>query len=181
MFKLSSKLTAKVLDYYFLNPTAEKYINELAEILGEDKHNLRKKLKELEADGILQVRSSGRQMYYSLNQKYPFLKAVKELHQAKYGVESYLREGLHKIHGIKEAFIFGSYASGKMHTDSDLDLLVVGKYPEEALTTLTTKLQRRIGREINAVEMSEKEYAEKKRKGHDLLRHIFSHQYVKLI
>lgn len=181
MLKLSSKLTAKILDYYFLNPSAEKYINELAAILEEDKHNLRKKLKELEAEGILNVRSSGRQIYYALNRKYPLLKAVKELHQAKYGVENYLREGLHKIHGVKEAYIFGSYASGRLRAESDLDLLVVGKFPEEELTTLTTELQKRIGREVNAVEMSEKEYAEKKRKGHDLLKHIFSHQYVKLV
>ena len=78
MFNIKSKITIKVLNYYFLNPKAKKYINELAGILEIDLGNLDKKLKELKMEGILCSESAGKERYYFLNNKYPLLKEVKK-------------------------------------------------------------------------------------------------------
>ncbi len=48
MFQFRSKITVKVLGYFFLNPHESRYINELAEILDLDAGNLYRKLKEME-------------------------------------------------------------------------------------------------------------------------------------
>jgi len=52
MISLRSKVTIKLLDYYFLNPEAQVYINELTRILGLDPKNTETKLKELEKEGF---------------------------------------------------------------------------------------------------------------------------------
>ena len=48
MISLRSKVAVKLLDYYFLNPEAQHYINELARILELDPKNTETKLKEFE-------------------------------------------------------------------------------------------------------------------------------------
>ena len=48
MISLRSKVAIKLLDYYFLNPEAQAYINELARILELDPKNTETKLKEFE-------------------------------------------------------------------------------------------------------------------------------------
>ena len=53
MLRFRSKITIKVLNYYFLNPQKSHYVNELARILGVDPANLFRKLRELEKEGIL--------------------------------------------------------------------------------------------------------------------------------
>ena len=71
MLNLKSQITAKLLGYYFVNPQAKIYINQLARTLEVDPTNLMRKLKEFERDGLLASEFSGKQRYYFLNKKYP--------------------------------------------------------------------------------------------------------------
>jgi len=63
MISLRSKITIKLLDYYFLNPNAQVYINELARILEIDPKNTETKLKELEMEGLFKSEFRGKQRY----------------------------------------------------------------------------------------------------------------------
>jgi len=71
MISLKSKVTGKVLDYFFINPDSSLYVNELSEKLGLDKRTLVKKLKEIEKEGLLKSESRGNLKLYSINRKYP--------------------------------------------------------------------------------------------------------------
>lgn len=84
MLEYRSKITQKVLGYYFLNPERSHYINEFADLLSVDPGNLFRKLKELELEGILISETHGNQRYFSLNKKYPLLHEVKKIYNAKY-------------------------------------------------------------------------------------------------
>jgi len=50
MISLKSKITRKLLNYFFLNPKESLYVNELSRNLALDKRNLVKKIKELETE-----------------------------------------------------------------------------------------------------------------------------------
>ena len=52
MIPLRSKVSRKILSYYFLNPSKRHYINELARLLELDPKNLHSKLVEFERLGI---------------------------------------------------------------------------------------------------------------------------------
>jgi Fic family protein len=85
MLGFRSKVTIKILNYYFLNPQKSHYVNELARILIVDPANLFRKLKELEREGVLVSEMKGNQRYFSLNKNYPLLKELKKLLSCIYG------------------------------------------------------------------------------------------------
>ena len=45
MISFKSKVTKSILNYYFLNPDAVHYVNELAKILKADAKNMHRKLE----------------------------------------------------------------------------------------------------------------------------------------
>ena len=79
MISLRSKVTIKILNYFFINPDARHYINELARILNLDPKNVDTKLKELEKEGLLKSEFSGKQRYFYLSKKYPLLKEYRQI------------------------------------------------------------------------------------------------------
>jgi DNA-binding transcriptional ArsR family regulator len=129
MISLRSKVAIKLLDYYFLNPDARHYINELARILELDPKNTEAKLKEFEKDGLLRSEFRGKERYFFLAKSNPVLKHYRQIFLKTYGIEKRLKDALQHIKGLDEAYIFGSYASGKMDSLSDIDILAIGSHP----------------------------------------------------
>jgi len=180
MLGFRSKITIKVLNYYFLNPEKRHYVNELARILDVDPGNLFRKLKELEKEGILISETKGNQKYFSLNKKYPFLKELKKTFEAKYGFLNSIKEKLSKLKGLKEAFVFGSFAKNTLSPESDIDLLLIGEHSSLEAKKLILPLEKMIGREINIVDMTEKEFKKRKEKGDEFIKNIFSGKVIKI-
>ena len=181
MFNLSSKIANKILRYYFINPRKKNYVNELARILDVDLGNLSRKLQELENEGILSSEFSGKQKYYFINKKYPLLKETKKAFELKYGLGDLIARGLKKIKGIKEAYIFGSYAKGDFEAESDIDVLIIGSHPVMEATKALLPIQERIRREINVVDLTEKEFQKKKKDNDEFIRNIFNGKVIKIL
>lgn len=181
MIQFRSKITLKLLDYFLLNPTKAHYINELAGMFSLDPGNLFRKLRELEGEGILISENRGNQKYYSLNKNYPLLKELKKTYQVKYGLTKLLKEKLSGIKKLKEAYIFGSYASDSLQQESDIDLLLIGEHsPLEARRSLIP-FQKNIGRELNIIDLTERELEKRKRNKDEFINNIFSNKVIKLI
>jgi predicted nucleotidyltransferase len=181
MISFRSKITVKLLDYYFLNPGARRYINELARLLDLDPKNLDRKLKELEKAGLFQSEIKGKERYFFLNRKYPLLNQYRQIFLKTHGLEKKLKEIMAGTAGIKEAYIFGSYTANKMDSASDLDLLVVGDHSALDLQRPIAALQRATGREINVVNLSPREMAAKRRTKDSFICNIFKGKVVRLI
>ncbi len=179
MINFNSKITQKVLSYFFLNVDAEMYLNEMARKFEVDRANLSRKLSEWEKSGILIKNKKGNLSLYKINKKYPMLSEMKIIVQKSFGIEDELTRVLKKIKGIKQAYIFGSYADNKLNVESDIDLLLIGSYDFLKAQSEIIKLQNRYDREINTVDMDENEYAQKK--DGDLIKNIFANRYIKLI
>ena len=174
MISLRSKITRKILDFFFLNPRVKKYTNELARLLELDPKNLDRKLKELEKGGLLKSEFLGRQRYFYLNARFPLLKEYKKIILKTLGFEKDLAAALKKLPQLKEAYLFGSYAKDKMDASSDIDILLVGSHSPLAAQKVILTFQRKIGREINIVDMTKKEFAAKKRSQDNFLKNALS-------
>jgi len=74
MIPLRSEITRKLLDYFFINPHENLYVNELTRKLNLDKRNLVKKIRQLENEGILKSQSRGNLKLYSINTDYSLYK-----------------------------------------------------------------------------------------------------------
>lgn len=180
MISLRSCMTQKVLAYFFADTGEEVRVNELARLLSLDTGNLARQLIKLESAGLLISRWQGQQRLYRLNAAYPLLKEYRAIVQSAFGVEVALKAALKKVKGIKRAFIFGSYAAGKMDVHSDIDVCVVGDHASMALHKAILSVQASLRREINAVSLSVAEFEQKQKKD-PFIKNILTRSRIELI
>lgn len=181
MLKLKSQIAQRVLGYYFTNPDKTHYINELAKILDLDPGNLFRKLKELEGDGLLASSSRGNQKLFSLNKKFPLLSEYRKIYETNWGLPATLKKDFENITGLQEAYIFGSYARGKMQEHSDIDVLLVGNHDHGAVFKITSSLEEKLGREINVVDYSPEEFAKKKKLKDDFILQVLKDKLIRVV
>lgn len=179
MISLRSKVTQSVLNYFFLNPSERRYVNELARLLSVDLKNLHLKLKELEREGLLKSEFIGKERHFSLQKSHPLLKEYRKIFLQTVGFEKRLRDTFHRLPGVEEAYLFGSYAKNRMDAASDIDLLVIGSHSSIALQKITSAFQKSSGREINAISMTRGEFLKKRKSG--FLKNIFSDAHIKIL
>ncbi|MBU4216467.1 nucleotidyltransferase domain-containing protein [Candidatus Parcubacteria bacterium] len=181
MFEIKSQVTVKILGYFFLNRNKQNYINELAKILEIDPGNIDKKLKELEREGILASELRGNQKYYFLNKDFSLLKEVERLYNFKYGFGKIIADAIMEVDGVKEVYIFGSYAKGGFGDESDIDLLLVGDQSAIGARKKLAKIEKQIGREINIVNLTKKELIKKKSNKDEFISNIFANKIIKIL
>lgn len=161
MINFKSEKIKQILAFFFLNRNRSLYLKELSDILDIDKGNLSRYLNSLVGEGLLKTEISGRQKYFSLDLSYHLLPELKKMLTSEISPEAALRDILGGIKGLQQAYLFGSYVSGKFHKDSDLDLLLVGSHDLMLVRQQLASLQKRLGRDINIVDYSPLEYQEK--------------------
>ncbi|MHB8155350.1 MAG: nucleotidyltransferase domain-containing protein [Candidatus Omnitrophota bacterium] len=181
MISLRSKVTIKLLDYYFLNLHAQHYINELARILELDPKNTETKLKELEKEGLFKSEFRGKQRYFYLAKDNPVLEHYRQIFLKTHGIEKRLKDMIGNIKGFKEVYLFGSYASNKMDSSSDIDLLAIGTHSVLELQRVITNLQKDTGREFNVTNLSIKEFEAKKKNKDPFINSIFKTKIIRLV
>jgi len=178
---IRSKITKKLLNYFFLNQDSRFYINEIAKIIEEDPKNVHKKLIELKEKGLLIDEFQGNQHYFFINKKYPLLKEYKNIVLKEVGFEKTLKEELTKLKEIDSAYIFGSYTSDKLSLESDIDLLVIGNFDTLEFQKRLLKIQRLSGREINSIELTKEEFEKRIKEKDSFLKNIFSKKHIKIL
>jgi uncharacterized protein len=181
MISLRSAITKKLLNYFFINPEESLYVNELARKLGLDKRNLVKKAKELETEGILKSHARGNLKLYSIDKNYSFYHEFKKIFLRTVGLEANLKKIITETTGVKQAYIYGSYAQNNLDTHSDIDILVVGDYSMAELQGKLSRLQKEIDREINTVNLDESEYKKRLKDKGSFIAGILKRKHIKLI
>lgn len=181
MIDFKSKITEKILSFYFLNAGAKEYINELAKIIEADPGNLYRKLKEMEAEGVLCSEFSGRERYYFLNLRYPLLKELKKIYLAKYGLAAALKKRFGKLIGLSQAYIFGSYAGKNFSPESDIDILLVGSHSALEAQEAVRPLEKQLQREFNIVDFTEREFKKRKKNHDEFIADIFKNKIIKIL
>jgi predicted nucleotidyltransferase len=180
MLSLKSKITGAVLNYYFLNPEERRYVNELAGILNVDPGNLHRKLKEIEREGVLVGEKQGNQKYYFLNRKYPLLSELKKIFESEQGLPAMIEKKLSGLDGLWEGYIFGSYPKGRMNKESDIDILLIGSHSEFDAERRLLPLQKKLGRQINIVDMGRAEFEAAKKNRDPFIENVFSQKKIEL-
>jgi predicted nucleotidyltransferase len=164
-----------------MNSHESLYVNELSRKLDLDKRNLVKKLKELEMYGILKSQNRGNLRFYSINKNYPLYKEYEKIIQKTIGLEDRLKKVMQEVTGVKEAYIYGSYAENKMDTHSDIDLLIIGNHELLFLQKKINMLQKEVDREINSVNMSEREFKKRLKSRDPFILEILGKKSIKII
>jgi predicted nucleotidyltransferase len=180
MLSLRSSVTRRVLTYFFTNSRQDLYVNEMVALFKVDKRNLVKKLKELEALGLMKSDMRGNMRLYSINPAFALYREYRRIFQKTVGIEARLRVVVGATPGVRLAVIYGSYARDAMQIHSDIDILVVGEHSVVSLQKEINKIQSEIDREVNCVHMNEAEFRRKQAAEDPFLRDVFAHPTIEL-
>lgn len=110
---------------------------------------VRKELSNLESIGLLQSERVGNQKHYWVDESYFIFDELQKLVLKTEGIAQILAEKFALSGEIEILFIYGSFAAGKAHAKSDIDLFVVGNVNDDELISIITDTERHLGREIN--------------------------------
>jgi predicted nucleotidyltransferase len=178
-----SRLRNKILLHFFTNPDDEKYLREIAIILGEDPGNLSKEMSKLEKEGIFLSADRGKQKYFSLNKKYPLFEELKSIIFKTIGIQGSLYKIVNEVVGIIFAFIYGSFAKSEESALSDIDLCLIidiGYFNENIFLEKINDLENRISREISYIYYSEKEWYRMVKEKDSFILSILDNQKIML-
>jgi len=145
-----SDARVKVLSLFMLNAGNEYYLREIAQKTGLAIRSVQRTVEDLTEIGILQREKRGNSVYFRLRDDVPILSELKAIFLKTVGLGALLRQMLAEQKGIEIAFIYGSVAKGEEEASSDIDVAIIGDLSSRQLTSELVKLERELGREINA-------------------------------
>jgi len=176
-----SKTRLTLLSKLVMNPDKSFYIRELSRELKIPYSMLYKEEKNLAALGILNEERKGKVTLVSVNKNLPYFAELKSLIVKTVGLGDLMRNMLLELRGILYALIYGSFASGEESASSDVDLLMIGNVDEEKVLKMTSQIEKEVGREINYILWSEKEFVKRAKSGHHLLADIVGKPLIMLV
>lgn len=169
-----------LLRLFYTNPEKSFYMQEIAKILGKKAGVFQRTLNALAEEGLAASEYRANARYFRANTKHPLYPEFKKIiAKSAGGIEEGLRKLVDGIKEIKTALLYGSFAKGKEHGESDIDLVLVGQPGiEDKLLEKLPGLEKKIQREINYKLYSEEEFR-RKRKGNDpFLKEILSDRNI---
>ncbi len=133
-----------------LHPDEAYHVREIARLTATVAGTLHKELSRLSEAGVLLRQSRGNQRLYQANRACPVFEELASILRKTSGLVDVLAQGLWPLADeITVALVFGSMASGKATSASDVDLLILGEVDFTGVVKYLYPLQQTLGREIN--------------------------------
>lgn len=146
-------------------PEKTWYVSELARRMGVPSSSLQRELQNLTQVGILKTHRQGRMAYYQANKESPVFAELRGLLLKTVGLVDVLADALKPLATkLTLVFVYGSIASGmeQSDSDSDIDLMVVGKVAPAELALPLRRARELLGRAVNPTVYSLAEFDKKR-------------------
>ena len=122
---LASKALAAVVIYFVLHPDRAPHFRALQRVTRVSSRSLQHEIARLEALGMVRRERDGRLVRYRAVAGHPRWSVLWQMIREFAHPAEVLRVALAEVSGIEAAFIFGSFARGDTHAESDVDLFVL--------------------------------------------------------
>jgi len=140
----------RVLGLLYTRPDRSFYTKEILRLTGMGVATIKRELDRMVSARILTLRRQGNQHHYQANPDCPIYQELLSIVRKTFGVVDVLRKALEPLTDrIKWGFVFGSVASSKESTNSDVDLLLIGDISFAEAVTALQPVQETLSREIN--------------------------------
>lgn len=153
----TSKARIKILGYLFFKKK-ETYLRETAKELNLSPSAVKREFDNLAEIDIIKKQKNK----IILNESNPFFEELKQIFLKTDFIAYPIKEALTKK-DIEFALIFGSFAKGNFNSESDLDLLIIGKISLSEAIKLLNPAEKIIGRNINPIIWNLHEFEERKK------------------
>jgi len=179
--KLFSSTRAELLSLFFNNPESKFYLREIARHIGKDAAGIKRELDSLVRIGLLGREKRGVQKYYFADKSSPIFAELKGLIFKTTGAQGSIKAALSRLKGVQAAFIYGSFAKGAEHEDSNINLMVIGQVNITELNDMVMALEDKLKREIDYQVFDEQEYRRRKDAKDPFLREIARGKKIVLV
>ena len=150
----------KLLGLLLLRPDERYHVRELARMTEISAGSLHRELKALAEAGLLIREEVGNQVLYRADQNCEIFDELASMFRKTTGLAWLLRDHLSEISDrIDSAVVFGSMASGRQNSTSDVDVLVLGDVELINIVKALSPLSSTLRREINPVVMTVDKFA----------------------
>ena len=149
----------QVLGLLLLHPDESYHMREIARLTHTQPGTLHKELAKLAEAGILKKTLQGNQTYYQADPNCIVFDELSSIMRKTSGLADVLHLALQPLaNKLQFATVYGSVASGKATSASDIDVLLVGNAGYAEVVAALYPAQLELGREINPKLYSEKEW-----------------------
>lgn len=166
----------RVLGLLLLHPGQRYHVREISRLTNTVSGTTARELSRLADVGLLERTRTGNQVLYTANEQCPVFEELASILRKTSGLTDVLAQALAPlVSRIDTAFVFGSIASGKASTGSDVDLMIIGDglgYGE--VVSLLYQQQETLGREINPKVYERKEWQQLAQENGSFFRDIMS-------
>jgi predicted nucleotidyltransferase len=151
-----TKGRAEVLKVLFNGKDEELYFREIFERCDISMGSMQNEIKNLLEMDLIIPRKDGNRIYYKANTNHPIHPELVSIVEKTAGVQFLIKERLDDK--VKCAFLFGSMATGKERSSSDIDIIIIGDGGLRHVSKLFVDLEQTLRREINPHVFTEKEF-----------------------
>ena len=153
------------------------HIRELARNSGLSAPSLMREAKSLVKIGLLREERNGNRVDYLANVASPLYAVLSELVVKTAGAEIALKEAFSDSDN-DVVFIYGSRAKGMERTDSDYDVLVIGREGLRKTVARAGAVANRIGVEVNPYVITTEEFKQRISSGDHFLKEVMASQKI---
>jgi predicted nucleotidyltransferase len=139
-----------VIGLLFTDSAAALHVREIARRTGFAAPTVARELRILEAVGVVTSEAVGRQVSYRANPACSLFGELESIAVKTWGLRGRVASAVLGLRGLEVAFIFGSFAAGKAHPMSDVDVIVIGTVDYAGLSEAMSRVSADLGRSVNA-------------------------------
>lgn len=160
---LFTKTQQRVLAIFFGQTEKSYYLNQVVRHADMGKGVIQRELNKLTACGLLVVSRQGNQNHYQANKQSPIFDELKSIVVKTFGVAEELKGSLESLSTqLDFAFVYGSMSKGDEHSESDIDIMLVGKdLSYSQVMEMLDDSEQRLGRTINPTILSLSEFKQR--------------------
>lgn len=152
----------QLLARLLLRPDERFHVRELGRMTGISAGSLHRELKAMAESGLLLRERAGNQVFYRADTGCPIYEELASIFRKTLGLATLLQSALSELlDKIDIAFVFGSMASGRQESGSDVDICVLGEVSLLEVVKALGSVQETLGREINPVVMTTAKFTER--------------------
>jgi DNA-binding transcriptional ArsR family regulator len=155
---LRSDAQGELLALLFLHPEQEYSLSEVSRRVGSSLPTVHAEVGRLVAAGLLQERRLGQARLVRANSEHILARSLTELLQLTYGPTVVLPDVLASLPGVREVFVYGSWAARRLgepgDAPRDVDVVLVGTTARTRLLDAGDEAGRRLHREVNITRIS---------------------------
>jgi hypothetical protein len=180
---LPSRATGALLALLYLHPDKDYTLAEAGRLIAASPKVMHTEADRLVTAGLVRETRRGRARLLRAETIGPVSRPLTDLLAVTYGPLPVLTDLLSEVKGVREAYIYGSWAARYLGepgpVPQDVDVLAVGTASDDDLYDAARKAELRLGREVNISGVSQ-QYWEAPAASDAFMQHIRERPLVKL-